>query len=406
MSRFFSGNYGSALGSTANAANLIARAGEVQGQMYANLGQNIGNTLNNLGGQIGDSIEKYQLNKEKQKKNEGFIKSQSGMLDMLAEQDPEMASQYSAMKEQLNNPDVPLATRAEFGKNLVNNITLSTQLKGQKLLQDTQAQTLKEKRNTELLREDLLKQKQKYNNLGIELQELALNEGKELSAAKIKDTLGKYGFAAQQREADATLIQPRTDATRSALNASELKSDTESAYILGQGGPAGAAQQRVKDDDLKRIGLEADIRSKTSLADLRDTTMQINVYNALNKADPSLADLYKAEMNNQAELRKTKLQDPKEPGVELTYEEYLLKHEDNPERYPLDGNNPAARLHGAILNSMRLQDELLKTKGPQVLANVPDPSPTPVQPGLDYNLQDQTLMDSQSTGVTFPQLYR
>ena len=51
---YFSGNYGSALGSTANAANLIARAGEVQGQMFANLGQ-----------QIGGAIEKYQLNKEK-----------------------------------------------------------------------------------------------------------------------------------------------------------------------------------------------------------------------------------------------------------------------------------------------------------------------------------------------------
>lgn len=51
---YFSGNYGSQLGSTANAANLIARAGEVQGQMYANLGQ-----------QIGGAIEKYQLNKEK-----------------------------------------------------------------------------------------------------------------------------------------------------------------------------------------------------------------------------------------------------------------------------------------------------------------------------------------------------
>jgi len=255
MSRFFSGNYGSQLGDTRTAANLIAQAGATQGQALANLGQQ-------LGGVIGGAIEKYQLNKEKQKKNEGFIKSQSGMLDMLAEQDPEMASQYSAMKEQLNNPDVPLATRAEFGKNLVNNITLSTQLKGQKLLQDTQAQTLKEKRNTELLREDLLKQKQKYNNLGIELQELALNEGKELSAAKIKDTLGKYGFAAQQREADATLIQPRTDATRSALNASELKSDTESAYILGQGGPAGAAKEMEKDRELNRDSIKSLMQSR------------------------------------------------------------------------------------------------------------------------------------------------
>ena len=61
---YFSGNYGSALGSTANAANLIARAGEVQGQMYANLGQ-----------QIGGAIEKYQLNKEKRAKLEGEIEA-------------------------------------------------------------------------------------------------------------------------------------------------------------------------------------------------------------------------------------------------------------------------------------------------------------------------------------------
>jgi len=50
---FFSGNYGSALGSTANAANLIAQAGQAQGQMFANMGQ-----------QIGGAIEKYQQNKK------------------------------------------------------------------------------------------------------------------------------------------------------------------------------------------------------------------------------------------------------------------------------------------------------------------------------------------------------
>jgi len=49
---YFSGNYGSQLGDTRTAANLIARAGEAQGQMYANLGQ-----------QVGGAIEKYQLNK-------------------------------------------------------------------------------------------------------------------------------------------------------------------------------------------------------------------------------------------------------------------------------------------------------------------------------------------------------
>jgi len=51
---FFSGNYGSALGSTANAANLIAQAGAVQGRMFQNLGQT-----------IGSSIAKFRENKQK-----------------------------------------------------------------------------------------------------------------------------------------------------------------------------------------------------------------------------------------------------------------------------------------------------------------------------------------------------
>ena len=56
---FFSGNYGSALGSTANAANLIARAGETQGQAMAN-----------MGAQIGGMIQQYGLNKEKREAEE------------------------------------------------------------------------------------------------------------------------------------------------------------------------------------------------------------------------------------------------------------------------------------------------------------------------------------------------
>ena len=56
---FFSGNYGSALGSTANAANLIARAGQQQGQMFQNLGT-----------QIGGMIQQYGLNKEKREAEE------------------------------------------------------------------------------------------------------------------------------------------------------------------------------------------------------------------------------------------------------------------------------------------------------------------------------------------------
>ena len=71
---YFSGNYGSALGSTANAANLIARAGEVQGQMYANMGQ-----------QIGGMIKQYGLNKEKRAKLTDKIESRLRLNPSLAQ---------------------------------------------------------------------------------------------------------------------------------------------------------------------------------------------------------------------------------------------------------------------------------------------------------------------------------
>ena len=70
---YFSGNYGSALGSTANAANLLARAGETQGKMFAN-----------MGAQIGGMIQQYGLNKEKQKKADARIKSaMNGMSEFV-----------------------------------------------------------------------------------------------------------------------------------------------------------------------------------------------------------------------------------------------------------------------------------------------------------------------------------
>ena len=260
-------------------AKMNMQAATAPGRAYAQMGKDFGD-------KIGGAIKQYGLNKEKQKKNEGFIKSQSGMLDMLAEQDPEMASQYSAMKEQLNNPDVPLATRAEFGKNLVNNITLSSQLKGQRLLQDTQAQTLKEKKNTELLREDLLKQKQKYNNLGIELQQLEVTKGKALSFTEIKDTLEKYGFAAQKREADATLIDPRKNATRSALRASEMESDIRVADAMMRGGPGGVADEMKIDRELNRDNIK-------SLMQAREINSVAQLYQLMNIGGTAPQDLEK-----------------------------------------------------------------------------------------------------------------
>jgi hypothetical protein len=242
-------------------AKMDMQAATAPGRAYAA-------AFKGLGEDIGGAIEKYQLNKEKQKKNEGFIKSQSGMLDMLAEQDPEMASQYSAMKEQLNNPDVPLATRAEFGKNLVNNITLSSQLKGQRLLQDTQAQTLEEQKATAKLRQELVQQKRDLNKIVNNIKSIDLANLEALSPIQREETLARL-------RSSINLIPSEEAATRSANTARGLQSDTASAYILGQGGPAGMAKQQMEDDDLKRRGLEADIRTKDTLSDYRIKSIEL-----------------------------------------------------------------------------------------------------------------------------------
>ena len=64
---YFSGNYGSALGSYDTAAKLIAQAGATQGQMYANLGKI-----------AVESINKYAENKQKkeeEKQASSFIEN-------------------------------------------------------------------------------------------------------------------------------------------------------------------------------------------------------------------------------------------------------------------------------------------------------------------------------------------
>ena len=165
------------------------------------------------------------------------------MLDMLAEQDPDMAPQYAAYKENLNNPDVPLSTRVEFGKNLVNNITLSTQLQGQRLMQATQAQSLKEQKDTEKLRNDLLLQKKAFNDLGIELKQLEADKGKALSTAEIQNTLAKYGLSGEQIEAERELLPKKTEALGTQLDTNIMQNEARQKIIPGQ--TANTLAQRI-----------------------------------------------------------------------------------------------------------------------------------------------------------------
>ena len=98
---FFSGNYGSALGSTANAANLIACAGQAQGQMYANLGQ-----------QIGGAIEKYQLNKEKREAEERT--AMGNLASFSAEELMEFKSRDPKLSKAIDNIQSDNASPKDF----------------------------------------------------------------------------------------------------------------------------------------------------------------------------------------------------------------------------------------------------------------------------------------------------
>ena len=143
---FFSGNYGSALGSTANAANLIARAGEAQGRMFQNLGT-----------QIGGMIQQYGLNKEKQKENKATIKSASGILERMKKLDPENEPQYLMQIEQLNNEDMGLGMRAKLADKTLQGLSITSQLQGQMMDQKFAAERIKASEDARKANEELSK---------------------------------------------------------------------------------------------------------------------------------------------------------------------------------------------------------------------------------------------------------
>jgi len=306
---FFSGNYGSSLARVDTAP--IVGAGRAQGQTFQ---------------QIGGMIQQYGLNKEKQKKNQAFIKGQSNLLDMLSEQDPEQADRYAIMKEQLNNPDVSLTERTELGKQLLQNVTLSNHMQNQMLNRETQKQALGLAKRTEDLTVENLKLGNKQKELGTLLSEISLEELKAIKDEKTRVALltlkerGKDLLLGDERrelesaemanraevlpstteatiasnilkkvgsKAELGLIPKRTAATESSLDTSIARDQQTQQILPGQtsnlikkqgldsinidiarstidqgGGVQGMAERNIKKDDLGIKAQEVGIKSK------------------------------------------------------------------------------------------------------------------------------------------------
>ena len=381
---FFNTNY--RVASTAPAAALIAQAGQTQGQMFSDMGK-----------QIGGMIEQYGLNKEKQKKNQAFIKGQSNLLDMLSEQDPEQADRYAIMKEQLNNPDVSLTERAERGKQLMQNITFTNQMQNQMLNRDTQRQALELAKRTEDLTVENQKLGNKQKELGILIDQLSLDELETIKDERTRIallTLKERGkdllqgderrkFEKETRESQRKLLPSQTAAQKAQFEAvprqvereEELgdlrvkaaKRADESADLLLEafGGAEGKAEFDYQGAKISRKNLKKGLEYLDA---------RINYTNYLSTAKNVPIDTkkeYASLVSHSGKIVDTLVEDPN-TGNQIRFQEYMEKANDEPRLYPLTGKGSGAAgvLYGMLMDAQKQIIDFGKTI--LVQANVPE----------------------------------
>ena len=436
---FFSGNYGSALGSTANAANIIARAGEQQGQRLAN-----------MGAQIGGMIQQYGLNKEKQKENKATIKSSIGILQRMSKIDEANAPQYMAQIQQLENEDVPLSQRGMLADKTLQGLSITNQLQGQMLNNQGREQALGLARKLEastIKNAELTNKQKELSNL---LDQISFDEANAIKDEKTKVALlslieknkdlglgdlrrdvergrleseqnlqgyedaSKISGALLERARnmrDIGLIPKRTAAIESSLDTSIVKDQATQQILPGQTSLTSKQQEvqskqldvenqlmdivgikglaQMKADDLKTL-------SETNKAKLEHTKAYANyirnkgmadLITAVNKSSPTFKDRFKPLAEMQGSLLSQNVQVPGE-NKRVKFSEYLELHNKDSDKYPLTG---LARDLDAQLKTLELSTQNL-LREQQVQVNVPDepqasnPTLTPTNTtGLDYN---------------------
>ena len=391
---FFSGNYGSALGSTANAANLIARAGEAQGRMYANMGQ-----------QIGGMIQQYGLNKEKQKENKATIKSSIGILQRMSKIDEANAPQYMAQIQQLENEDVPLSQRGMLADKTLQGLSITNQLQGQMLSNQAKQQTLGLARQLEA--STIENAKLQNTNLGIrnDLARLAQRKGQAVTEAEIRSILGKYG-AEEEIRPSQTAAQKATNRLTEKTAESKMEILPGETSLQKQKQKVASRQLDVENELMDIVGIKGyaqmkadDLKtlSETNKAKLESTKAYAGyvrnkgiaeLISAANKLSPTFKERFGplAEMSG-----KVLTTDVKIPGSNkrVPFKEYLELHEEDASKYPLNGL--PGNLNAQLLSLEKQQQEVLRSQKVQV--NVPDEvevtndttSPPPSIMGQDYN---------------------
>ena len=255
---FFSGNYGSALAQVDT--RPIMQGAAAQAAAYQGLGQT-----------FAGEIEKYGLNKEKQKKQQANIKSTVNCLDSLANQDPDNAGQYEIMKAQLNDPETPLTTRNELADQGIKQLTLSQQMLQRKGLIDSTSANTALARQTKGLNDLLKDAKVNIANSEAELKGLRttmekfdFEDWKELRPKEKEFKLEALLNDLSGAKHKGKMLPYLQSLDKSEIAAKERQRDVDEEVFDIQGGAKDIAQAKVEEIKLQKQALAQKMTYLTS----------------------------------------------------------------------------------------------------------------------------------------------
>ena len=283
---FFRGNYGSALGRVDT--RPIIEAGRAQGQMFAQ-----------AGAQIGNMIQQYGLNKQKQKENKNTIKSSVGILKRLQQIDPENAVQYETQIEQLNNEDIGLRERAGLADKTLQGISITGQMESNMLRNKSVADSLKSTQDSRNAVKGAFAQMNKVLEEAKQAQTEAREAGLPFEFTPTVQRMfdNPQIIKAGMESGDASLLgsfisDPAMDRIRQAeARAKEIGADTAEKL---QDPTVTKAKADAKMADVQASFAEsiASAEFANKIGDARLTAAQENYYNAKTKAEAD-SDRYK-----------------------------------------------------------------------------------------------------------------
>ena len=390
---FFSGNYGSALARVDT--RPIIEAGRAQGQMYANMGQ-----------QIGGMIQQYGLNKEKRAKLTGeieaYYKENPNALGEIGMSGDEAQDKKDfTEREKFVKGDMSMAQLEGYAGKLARGDVLKTknaQNEARAIANEMGRVNLDITNQLKDTRINIEKDKGVISKLARDLAVEANPKKKELLQAQMSDAIANLGLGDQRRElqkatmtSQAKVLPSTTEATIARSETSVMQDEATQQRLPGQTslslkqqelqskqldvenqlmdivGIEGYAQ--MKADDLKTLSEtnKAKLEHTKAYASYLQNKGMADLITAANKSSPTFKDRFKPLAEMQGSLLSQNVQVPGE-GKRVKFSEYLELHNEDSSKYPLTG---LAGDLDAQLKTLELSTQNL-LREQQVQVNVPD----------------------------------